>query len=149
MTCKERDNFSTRGIRVFPVLKVWCVFVSTHTLIPRPFQCVIPCSRGTMSISIPQRWPVDTNVCPFVLLFWPLCFLSSFHLRILITHLVSSSSSSMSHAAIIYVYHGRFSSNTTGDNSGAGTAYPSGSLELTPVFKWGSCYFIFYSFMFL
>jgi len=33
-----------------------------------------------------------------------------------------------------------------GDTSGAGTAYPGGAPEFTPGFKWGSCYSIF-SFM--
>ena len=33
--------------------------------------------------------------------------------------------------------------NTTGVTSGEGTAYPSGALEFTPGFQWGSCYSIF------
>ena len=37
--------------------------------------------------------------------------------------------------------------NTMGATSGAGTAYPSGELEFTPGFQWGSCYSIFF-FMF-
>ena len=31
---------------------------------------------------------------------------------------------------------------TTGGTSGAGTAYPTGELEFTPGFQWGSCYSI-------
>jgi len=32
-----------------------------------------------------------------------------------------------------------FNSNTKGNNSGAGNAYPSGTPEITPGFLWGSC----------
>ena len=32
---------------------------------------------------------------------------------------------------------------TTGATGGAGTAYPSGTLEFTPGFQWDSCYSIF------
>ena len=37
-------------------------------------------------------------------------------------------------------------SNTTGATSEAGSAYPSGAPEITPSFRWGSCY-LFFSFL--
>ena len=51
------------------------------------------------------------------------------------------------HFPVLYsfmTYHRVYNQiNTTGANSGAVTAYPSGPPEFTPGFQWGSCYLIF------
>ena len=129
LACKECGNFLIRGIHICPV--------STKIIIPRPFHGALPRSIVTRS-NIYTKYTVvnDLLITMFVLLsflFWPSCCLSSFDLRILITHLVSSSSSIMSHAAIVYPYHDIFSINTTGAASGAVSADPSGAPEFIPV----------------